>query len=63
MALDMGSKSDAACQFLKFSKQRQLAHVAYNEVASLNLLRFDLLLDDCTYDRLKQHFPKHVHRL
>jgi hypothetical protein len=63
MALDMGSKSDAAYQFLKFAKQRQLVHVAYNEAASLNLLRFDLLLGDCTYDRLKQHFPKHVHRL
>jgi hypothetical protein len=60
MVLDMESKSDVAYLFLKFAKQPQLAHVACGEGANLNLLMSYPPLSDCTYGKLRQHFPNYV---
>jgi hypothetical protein len=60
MVLNMVSKSDVAYLFLKFSKLLLLAHEVCGEGANLNLLMSYPPLSDCTYGKLKQHFPNYV---
>jgi hypothetical protein len=63
MVLDMESKFDVAYLSLKFAKQLLLALVVCGEGANLNLLMSYPPLSDCTYGKLRQHFPNYVRHL
>jgi hypothetical protein len=48
------------CQ--EFARQRQQVRAEVSEVSNLILSAVYQPLSDCTYDRLKQHFPNYVRR-